>query len=176
MANARSHFDMISGYLQRAHEAEAGLLYGKPCLTLQGRAFVAYLPDAMAFHLHGRAMLQAETLPGACGWDPRHDDAVAPGWVLLPVAQMLRWNRLALEALRCEREAIEGRVYYSPTAAPAPLPKAALPAGDEPAPSTAQSLAQRVSTAIASGFATLTLSEVEHVERADPLQDLDRAE
>ena len=28
MANARSHFDMIVGYLERTHEAQPGLLYG----------------------------------------------------------------------------------------------------------------------------------------------------
>lgn len=154
MANARSHFDMISGYLQRAHDVQAGLLYGKPCLMQEGRAFAAYQPDAMAFHLHGRALAQALALPGAHGWDPRHPGQSAPGWVLLPAAQVLRWDRIALEALRCEKEAIERRVSY------APMP-AAPPAVQAPPTSTPQGLAQRVSTAIASGLSALKLSDTE---------------
>jgi hypothetical protein len=154
MANARSHFDMISSYLQRMHDAQAGLLYGKPCLMQEGRAFAAYQPDAMAFHLHGRALAQALTLPGASGWDPLHPDQSSPGWVLLPATQALRWDRLALEALRCEKEAIERRVSY----APAPAAPAAVEA---PPASTPQGLAQRVSAALSSGLRSLTLSDPE---------------
>jgi len=154
--NARSHFDMISGYLQRAHEAQAGLLYGKPSIMLNGQAFAAYQPDAMAFRLHGRILTQTVALPGTGGWDPLRPGSSSPGWVLVPVAHMLRWNRLALEALRCAREASERRVSYVPGPPPAQVESEA----ETPA-SNAQSLAQRVSAAIASGFRSLTLSDVD---------------
>lgn len=153
MANARSQYDMISGYLQRTHDAQAGLLYGKPCVMLDGHPFVAYQPDAMAFRLHGRSLTQTLALPGARGWDPLRPDSSSPGWVLVPGSQVLRWNRLALEAVRCAREASERRVSY--VAAPPPPPAAE----DAPA-SNPQSLAQRVSAAIASGFRSFTLSDV----------------
>lgn len=159
MANARSHFDMICGYLQRTHDAQTGLLYGKPCVTLDGNAFAAYQPDAMAFHLHGRALLQAQALPGARGWDPLHAERSSPGWVLVPSTQVLRWDRLALEALRCAREAAERRVSY------APAPSSAVAAvAAEPPPSNPQSLAQRVSAALSSGFRSFTLSDVDRSE------------
>jgi len=169
MANARSHYDMISSYLQRAHDVQAGLLYGKPCLMLEGRAFTAYQPDAMTFHLHGRVLAQALALPGARGWDPLHAEQSAPGWVLLPATQVLRWDRFALEALRCEKEAIERRVSYAPTPAAVTAPMAPAPAAaaesvaapvEAPA-STPQGLAQRVSAAIASGFRSFTLSDAD---------------
>lgn len=154
MANARSQFDMISSYLQRVHDAQGGLLYGKPCVMLQGQAFVAYQPDSMAVRLHGRALAQTLALPGACGWDPLRPESSSPGWVLVPGTHALRWNRLALEALRCAREASERRVSY--VAAPPPPP----PEQEAPA-SNPQSLAQRVSAAIASGFRSFTLSDVD---------------
>jgi len=153
MANARSHFDLISGYMQRTHDVQAGLLYGRPSLQLEGRSFAAYQPDAMAFHLHGRALKQALALDGARAWDPLNAEGGAPGWVLLPVSQVLRWDRVALEALRCEKEATERRVSY------APEPPAPPAAAAEPPASTPQGLAQRVSAAIASGFRSLTLSD-----------------
>jgi len=155
MANARSTFDMIGAYLQRAHEVDPGLLYGKPSLSLQGRAFAAYQPDAMAFHLHGRVLAQALALPGARPWDALDPEGAAPGWVLIPVEHALRWNRYALEALRCEREAIERRVSYA-------VPEASAPsAAQEPAASSVDSLAERVKAANAAGFAALKLTPVE---------------
>jgi len=160
MANARSQYDMISSYLQRVHDAQAGLLYGKPCVMLQGNAFAAYQPDAMAFRLHGRALTQALALPGAGGWDPLHPGGSSPGWVLVPPEHALRWNRLALEAVRCAREATERRVSY--VAAPA-----APAASQDPPASNPQSLAQRVSAAIASGFRSFSLSSVDRAERAE---------
>lgn len=144
MANARTQFDAIAGYLERAHEARAEQLYGKPALSLNGHAFAAYANDAMAFRLHGRALAQAQGLPGARGWDPLRGQGSSPGWVLIPAAQALRWNRLALDALRCAREAGERRVSYAVPPAPTQA--------DAPPPSTPSSLAQRVAAAVAAGF------------------------
>jgi hypothetical protein len=154
MANARSQFDMISGYLQRTHEAQPGLLYGKPCVTLNNFPFAAFQADAVAFRLHGRVLAQALGMAGVRGWDPMHAERSSPGWVLVPAVHVLRWNWLALEALRCAREASERRVSYA-VEAPSVPPVEAAPA------SNPQSLAQRVSAAVASGFRSLTLSNVE---------------
>jgi hypothetical protein len=154
MANARSRYDTISGYLQRAQEAEANLLYGKPCLLWNGRAFAAYQPDALALRLHGRYLTQAQALPGTKTWDPRHADGNAPGWILIPASQVLRWDRLALDALRCAREASERRVSYVPV----PLPASAVV---EPPPSNPAGMAQRFSAAIAAGFRSFSLSRVD---------------
>lgn len=153
MANARSRYDTISGYLQRSHEAQAGLLYGKPCLLLLGNAFVAYQPDAMAFRLHGRCLTQALSLAGAKGWDPMHADRSAPGWVLVPAEQVLSWDQLALDAARCAREASERRISYAEVPNP---PQVEAPPASDPA-----SLAQRVASAVTAGFSSLTLSDVD---------------
>jgi len=144
MANARTQFDAIAGYLERTYEARTGQLYGKPAIFLNGQAFAAFATEAMAFRLHGRALAQAQALPGARNWDPLRMQGATSGWVAIPGTQALRWNRLALDALRCTREAGERRVSYA--APPAPPVIEAQPA------STPSSLAQRVAAAIASGF------------------------
>ncbi|HZP65602.1 MAG TPA: hypothetical protein VFB32_04780 [Rudaea sp.] len=154
MANARSRYDTIAAYLERAHEAQPGLLYGKPCVMHEGKAFAAYQPDAMAFRLHGRHLDQALAIPGSHGWDPLGGAANSPGWVLIPATHVLRWDRLALDALRCAKEASERRVSYRP-APPRPEP------APEPPPSTPASLAERVAMALSSGLRTLTLSRGE---------------
>ena len=100
-------------------------------------------------------------MPGVLGWDPLHADrSNAPGWVLVPAIHALRWNRLALEALRCAREASERRISYGEVPAPPPAPQSPAEAVPVPASNPA-SLAQRVSAAIASGFRSFTLSPVE---------------
>jgi hypothetical protein len=153
MANARTQFDAIAGYLERAHEARAGLLYGKPAVSLNGNAFVAFANDSMAFRLHGKALAQAQELPGARGWDPLRGQGSSPGWVLIPATQVLRWNRLALEALRCTREAGERRISYAVAATP--------PVVEAPPPSTPSSLAQRFAAAVSAGFRSFSLGRGE---------------
>ncbi len=150
MSNARSRYDIIAGYLEHTHEVGSGLLYGKPCLLLNGVPFAAFAQDAMAFRLHGRSLAQALALPGARGWDPLRADRAAPGWVWVPVAQSLRWDRLALDALRCAREAAERRVSYAVPTSPPPVAA--------PPPSAPASLAQRAAAALAAGLRTLTLA------------------
>jgi hypothetical protein len=144
MANARTQFDAIAAYLERAHEAHVGQLYGKPSISLNGQPFASFANEAMAFRLHGRALVQAQNVPGARGWDPLRGQGSSPGWVMIPAAQALRWNRLALDALRCTREAGERRVSYT-------IPETSPPTAAPPQ-STPSSLAQRVAAAIAAGF------------------------
>jgi hypothetical protein len=149
MANARTQFDAIAGYLERVHEVRADQLYGKPSISLNGHAFAVYANEAMAFRLHGRTLAQAQSLPGARGWDPLRGQGSSPGWVLIPAAQALRWNRLALDALRCMREAGERRISYAIPQRP--------PQVEAPPPSTPLSLAQRFAAAVAAGFRSLSI-------------------
>jgi hypothetical protein len=144
MANARTRYDTISSYLVRAHEARSGMLYGRPCIEFEGVAFAAFVRDALALRLHGRALAQALALPGARPWHPRSVEEAAPGWVLLPVSLMLRWDRLALDALRCARERAAG-----PVSLRVPEPQVAP---DVAARSTPESLAERFAAAVARRF------------------------
>lgn len=158
MANARSQFDSIAGVLAREHEVQVGLLYGKPSLALNNQTFAAYIPEAMAFRLHGRGLADALKVPDAKGWDPLRDDRAAPGWVLIPATQAMRWDGIARDAMQCAREASEGPVSY---AVPPPPP----PAAEEPPPSTPENLAQRAANAASKGFGSLTLSDAVPITR-----------
>ncbi len=150
MANARTRYDTIASYLVRVHEARTGLLYGRPCIQLGGVAFAAFVRDALAVRLHGRVLAQALALPGARPWHPLAVEASAPGWVLLPVSLMLRWDRLALDALRCARERAAGPVSLR-------VPEPPAPPQVRP-PSTPESLAERFAAAVARRFDGLRLA------------------
>lgn len=104
MANARSRFDTICEYLNRAHETATGTVYGKPCVMHHGRAFIAFHLDGMGFKVRGRIRLQALALTGAKFWDPLLPDRPDPDWVWIPSAFFLSWDRLAVEAFRQSKD------------------------------------------------------------------------
>jgi len=142
MANTRTKFDMIGEYLSRTQDGvETATLYRKPGLRRNMEPFALFHRDGMAFRLHGRTLVSALTLPGAQPFDPLTPDKPPPGWpgwVWVPPSQMIRWDRLSTEALRCLREANEKtRVSWK---VPEPMP----PAPPELPPSPPGSLADRV--------------------------------
>jgi hypothetical protein len=148
MANARTRFDALADYLQQHHEAQQGQCFGKRCLMFEGEPFIVRHRDSVAFRLSGNALTQALAMNGASAFDPaRPDEAAAgkPGWVLVPTAHFLVWDRLATEALRCVRLAQVQNVSWQ--VAPAP-PKAP----DVAPSSTTQSLGDRVAAIMKSGF------------------------
>ncbi len=125
MANARTRFDTIREYMVRSHSATSGTLYGKPCALLNGHAFLYLHQDWAAFLLKGRVRLQALALPGARFWDPLGRDGPSMDWVIVPDTHFLRWDRLAIEAVKVARAHGQGR---RPTAGPVEGPPQPPPA------------------------------------------------
>ena len=142
MANPRSKFDMIAGYLTRSHEGvSASEVFRRPGLKHRTEPFCLFFNDGMAFRLHGRSLVSALALPEVRPFDPLNPTKPPPGWpgwVWAPPSQMLRWDRLCTEALRCLRQADEGaRVSWQ-------LPEPPPPAEPESPPSPLDSMAERV--------------------------------
>ncbi|MCB1609138.1 MAG: hypothetical protein KDI71_19410 [Xanthomonadales bacterium] len=126
MANARTRFDTIREYMVRSHRASSGTLYGKPCAMLDGHAFLYFHQDWAAFLLKGRVRLQALALPGARFWDPMGREGASMDWVIVPDAHFLRWDRLAIEAVKVAHKHGEGRrPVAGPAEGPVPPPPAA---------------------------------------------------
>ncbi len=148
MANARERFNTLAEYLVRHREAQQGQMFGKPCLSLQGEPFMMLYRESVAFRLHGRALTHAMAVKGSSPFDPLLPDKPPPGrpgWVLIPTSQFLIWDRLAMDAMRCAREAKGKNVSWQMP----PTPTAPAP---EPPPSTPTSLASRVAAALSGGL------------------------
>ena len=126
MANARTRYDTIAEFMTRQHDATSTTQYGKPAVQINGTAFLFYMLPGMAFRLQGRAREQALTLPGASAWAPLGQPTERSPWVLVPVASFLRWDRLAIEALRYAQE---GNLASTPKAEPTQGPPEPPPAG-----------------------------------------------
>lgn len=125
MANARTRYDTIADFMTREHEATSTAMYGKPAVQVNGTAFLFYMLPGMAFRLHGRARDQALALPGATTWAPLGEPNERSPWVLVPVAQFLRWDRLAIEALRYAQEGQATAPKAGPAQGPPEDPPAA---------------------------------------------------
>lgn len=139
MANARTRFDTIREYMTRSHDATSGQLYGKPCSMFRGRAFIAFHLEGMAFKIRGRMRLQALAMADSKFWDPLLPDRPDPEWIWVPSQHVLRWDRLAVEAYRQQKEqgdaAIARNVRPSgPIAAPAAPPRDPSIIGSTPMP------------------------------------------
>ncbi len=126
MANARTKFDFIAGYLARAHEVVQAPLFGKPALMLNGEPFVVFHFDGMAFRLSGRHRLQASSLAGARYWSPINPDVPNMDWVSVPIAHFNRWDRLAIDALHQRQNQVGARPQAGPAQGPPPTPPASL--------------------------------------------------
>lgn len=149
MANARTQFDALaSSLLQQHDEATLSQLAGRPAISFEGDAFLVLYRENVAFRLAGGALARAMALAGASGFDPMKPDdrnAIAPGWVLVPVAHWPSWENYAQEAMRCVRLAQTQNVSWQ-APLPPPEPTAAPP------PSSAQSLSERAAAVMKSGF------------------------
>lgn len=124
MANARTKFDFIVGYMVRTHDAVQAPLFGKPALMLNSEPFLVFHFDGMAFRLSGRQRLQASALAGSRYWSPYNPDVPNMDWVSVPLVHFNRWDRLAIEALHQRQQ----RLGAGPRAEPVKGPPQAPPA------------------------------------------------
>jgi hypothetical protein len=63
---------------------EASQMFGKPCLKVGGKAFVAHQKELLAFKLDGIALSQALELKGAKNWDPSGAGRPMKEWAAIP--------------------------------------------------------------------------------------------
>jgi len=104
----------------------------QPCSTTNRAVEIGYTPflfymlPGMAFRLRGRARDSALILAGATLWTPYGEPPGNSPWVLVPVVHFLRWDRLAIEAMRYATEGNVRAPVAVPNQGPPPEPPAAL--------------------------------------------------
>jgi hypothetical protein len=77
----------------------SGQMFGKPCLKVAGKAFVAQHRDVVVFKLEGVAHAAAMQAPGAVLWDPSGKGRPMKEWVALPVSEAPSFTSYASVAL-----------------------------------------------------------------------------
>ena len=74
--------------------------FGKPCLNVNGKAFVVQFGDDLAFKLTGPDHSSALEIEGAKLFDPRGKGNAFKEWVQVPASKASEWPQLAENALR----------------------------------------------------------------------------
>ncbi|WP_266168925.1 hypothetical protein [Dyella subtropica] len=80
-------------------------MFGKPCLKIDGKAFVAQHKETVVFKLTGMAHGKAMEMTGALLWDPSGKGRPMKEWVALTVESKSQFQNLSVAAMAY----VEGR-------------------------------------------------------------------
>jgi hypothetical protein len=78
----------------------AGQMFGKPCLKINGKAFVAQHLETVVFKLHAPMHTKALSIKGATLWDPSGKGRPMKEWVAVPASESKRFMGFAKAALK----------------------------------------------------------------------------
>ncbi len=87
--------DEIAAQFGPELEVATGKWFGKPCLKVGSKVFVALFEGDLAFKLTGKAHAEALQIEGARLFDPRGKGHPMKEWVQIPAAQSSTWGRFA---------------------------------------------------------------------------------
>lgn len=100
MNKASNLFNKIGKKLADVDKVEVSQMFGKPCLKIQGKAFVCFFQDEMVFKLNGVAHRTALDLKGAKLFDPSGKKRPMKEWVQVPFVYSKNWQSYATQAMK----------------------------------------------------------------------------
>jgi hypothetical protein len=105
MTDAELQYQTLTQMFVENNQVVAGQMFGKACLKVNGKAFVAQHKDTVVFKLPQPIHLTAMSEPEAILWDPSGKGRPMKEWVALPTASSKKFKKLALAALEYVNEA-----------------------------------------------------------------------
>ncbi len=100
MPKAVAEFDKLVRTLSKQDGVTSGQMFGKACLKVNGKAFVAQHLETVVFKLDGASHDRAMALPGAVLWDPSGKGRPMKEWVALGPDHSKNFLALAKAALK----------------------------------------------------------------------------
>ena len=93
-------FREIGQQFAELHGTSVGQMFGKPCLKVGKKAFVAFFKDEMVFKL-GQQEIKSllDQYPSSVNWDPSGKQRPMKDWLQIPVDHSDDWARLSKQAL-----------------------------------------------------------------------------
>ncbi|BBB69922.1 hypothetical protein UNDYM_5669 [Undibacterium sp. YM2] len=99
MSDAQAEYDKLTKKLTAIASAEPGQMFGKACLKINGKAFVALHKETVVFKLTGDEHAKAIALADAVLWDPSGKGRPMKEWVALTATHGKKFPTLAQAAL-----------------------------------------------------------------------------
>jgi len=97
--SAEQLYEAIVADLTKRQGVTAGNLFGKSCVKLDTKAFVAFHKNEMVFKLAAAGQRAIQDLAGAHLWDPSGAGRPMKEWICLPEAHAETWHEFAEQAL-----------------------------------------------------------------------------
>lgn len=99
MSKAVIEYTRLSESLAATDGMAAGQMFGKPCLKIHGKAFVAQHQEFVVFKLTGPEHQKALALKGARLWDPSGKGRPMKEWIAIPGDDGQLFNAFAAAAM-----------------------------------------------------------------------------
>ena len=97
--SAEEQFEKLTGLLTANKAVVLSQMFGKPCLKVNGKAFLALHKACLVFKLTGEAHKQALMQTGATLWDPSGKGRPMKQWIAIPIKHLRDDQALAEHAL-----------------------------------------------------------------------------
>lgn len=95
MTNAVEEYAKLIAQFGPMEGNESGQMFGKACIKVNGKAFVAQHKEWVVFKLSGEHHRQALGLDGAVLWDPSGKGRPMKEWVAVPATARKHFPKLA---------------------------------------------------------------------------------
>lgn len=97
--SAQAEYEKLVASLIKVEGVTASQMFGKPCMKINNKAFMAQHKEVVVFKLGAPQHDKAMKLDGAVLWDPSEKGRAMKEWVALPVHERKHFNTYSLAAL-----------------------------------------------------------------------------
>ena len=97
--SAEKQFEQLTNHLTENKNVVSSQMFGKQCLKVKGKAFLALHIKSLVFKLSGDAHKKALSQKGAVLWDPSGKGRPMKEWVAIPAENLSNAKELANHAL-----------------------------------------------------------------------------
>ena len=99
MSKAVKEYEKLVALLSESEGIVPGQMFGKACLKVNGKAFIAQHKDWVVFKLNGALHEKALSVKGAELWDPSGKGRPMKEWVAVPGSESNSFKAFATAAL-----------------------------------------------------------------------------
>ena len=99
MSSAQQEYERLSQQLVAEPGVSTGQMFGKPCIKINGKAFVAHHKETVVFKLTDPQHREALAASGAVLWDPSGKGRPMKEWVALQAESAPAFKAYARAAL-----------------------------------------------------------------------------
>ena len=99
MSDVETEYEALVKLLTKTAGVTASQMFGKPCLKINGKAFVAQHLKTIVFKLRSPQHEKASALKGAKSWDPSGKGRPMKEWVAIPATENRSFRAFANAAL-----------------------------------------------------------------------------